>query len=205
MKRVVMTTMLTLMVLSTVVVVTTGIRIYNIDDAYIGARVNVSGVVISISNNLETPAVNTFIRGYSDINTIFKIDDGTDTIYICYDKPYKVRIGERIAASGIYAGEGIIYADVIQRQCYKRERYGYGSYQNSSNSLSISVATPLPSPPTPTPLTPTPSSPSHLILSSPPSPIPSPLTITRIFSPLLAFLAMLFFLIFKRWREEDAD
>jgi DNA/RNA endonuclease YhcR with UshA esterase domain len=89
-----------------------GIRISSIDDAYIGEEVAISGVVITISSNVETCNVHTYEPGDTSILTI---DDGSGTIRVCGDtRLSSFQAGERLLVSGIYAGGGIIYADKLR-------------------------------------------------------------------------------------------
>jgi len=83
-----------------------GIRISSIDDAYIGEEVTISGVVVTVSSNVETCNVHTYEPGDTSILTI---DDGSGTIQVCSDTR-AFQTGERLMVSGMYAGGGIIYA-----------------------------------------------------------------------------------------------
>ncbi len=100
------------------------IRISSIEDSYIGKEVTVSGVIITISSNIE-PSTSTEvgIQTYEPGDTgVLTIDDGTDTIFVSSDPRLleKIYKGQSITVTGIYAGKsgieedkGIIYADKV--------------------------------------------------------------------------------------------
>jgi DNA/RNA endonuclease YhcR with UshA esterase domain len=110
-----------------------GIRISSIDDAYIGEEVTISGVVVTISSNVETFNVHTYEPGNTNILTI---DDGSGTIRVCSDtKLFSPQAGERLMVSGIYAGGSIIYADKLSpyvvhgyKDIYVAELKGFPEY-----------------------------------------------------------------------------
>lgn len=87
-----------------------GIRISSIDDAYIGEEVTISGVVVTVSNNVETCNVHTYEPGDTGVLTM---DDGSGTIQVSSGGTRAFQTGERLMISGIYAGGGIIYADKL--------------------------------------------------------------------------------------------
>ena len=101
------------------------IRISSIDDSYIGKEVTVSGVIVTISSNIEpSTSTDVGIQTYEPGDTgVLTLDDRTpDTIFVSCDprlleKFYK---GQRVTVTGIYAGKGgisegkgIIYADKV--------------------------------------------------------------------------------------------
>lgn len=87
-----------------------GIRISSIDDAYIGEEVTISGVVVTVSNNVETCNVHTYEPGDTGVLTM---DDGSGTMQVSSSGARVFQTGERLMISGIYAGGGIIYADKL--------------------------------------------------------------------------------------------
>jgi len=100
------------------------IRISSIDNSYIGKEVTVSGVIVTISSNIEpSTSTDVGIQTYEPGDTgVLTLDDRTATIFVSCDprlleKFYK---GQRVTVTGIYAGKGgiaegkgIIYADNV--------------------------------------------------------------------------------------------
>jgi len=89
-----------------------GMRISSIDDAYIGEEVTITGVIVTVSSNVETCNMHTY---ESEDTSILTIDDGSGTIQVCSSGDTRLfQIGERVMVSGIYAGGGIIYATKLR-------------------------------------------------------------------------------------------
>ena len=129
-------------------------RISTIDDSYIGKEVTVSGVVLTISNNIpETGTIQTYDPGGI---SVLKIDDGSGTLLVSSDPRLldDVYEGLRIMARGLYAGDGIIYADMV----------GEDIADIMTGATAVAVQSPEPEA-TPSP-TPTP--------SATPTPVPTP-------------------------------
>ena len=58
-------------------------RISNIDDSYIGKEVTVSGVIVTIANNIpETGTIQTYDPGGI---SVLKLDDGSGTLFVSSD------------------------------------------------------------------------------------------------------------------------
>lgn len=88
-------------------------RISNIDDSYIGKEVTVSGVIVTLSNNIpETGTIQTYDPGGI---SVLKVDDGSGTLLVSSDPRLLGDVYEDmwVMATGLYAGEGIIYADMV--------------------------------------------------------------------------------------------
>jgi DNA/RNA endonuclease YhcR with UshA esterase domain len=88
-------------------------RISNIDDSYIGKEVTVSGVIVTLSNNIpETGTIQTYDPGGI---SVLKVDDGSGTLFVSSDPRLLGAVYEDmwVMATGLYAGEGIIYADIV--------------------------------------------------------------------------------------------
>jgi len=88
-------------------------RISNIDDSYIGKAVTVSGVVVTISNNIpETGTIQTYDPGGI---SVLELDDGSGTLFVSSDPRLLDEVYEDmwVTATGLYAGDGIIYADMV--------------------------------------------------------------------------------------------
>ncbi len=88
-------------------------RISNIDDSYIGKEVTVSGVIVTLSNNIpETGTIQTYDPGGI---SVLKVDDGSGTLLVSSDPRLLGAVYEDmwVMATGLYAGEGIIYADMV--------------------------------------------------------------------------------------------
>ena len=108
MKAVIVTIVMATIFLSVMPGGVVGMRISSIDDAYIGEEVTITGVIITVSSNVETCNMHTYESGDTSILTI---DDGSGTIQVCSSGDTSLfQIGERVMVSGIYAGGGIIYA-----------------------------------------------------------------------------------------------
>jgi len=95
-------------------VVAAGItRISNIDDSYIGKEVTVSGVIVTLSNNIpETGTIQTYDPGGI---SVLKVDDGSGTLLVSSDPRLLGDVYKDmwVMATGLYAGDGIIYADMV--------------------------------------------------------------------------------------------
>jgi len=112
MKAVIVTIVMAAMFLSVMPGGVVGMRISSIDDAYIGEEVTITGVIITVSSNVETCNMHTYESGDTSILTI---DDGSGTIQVCSSGDTSLfQIGERVMVSGIYAGGGIIYATKLR-------------------------------------------------------------------------------------------
>lgn len=88
-------------------------RISNIDDSYIGKEVTVSGVIVTLSSNIpETGTIQTYDPGGI---SVLKVDDGSGTLFISSDPRLLGDLYENmwVMATGLYAGDGIIYADMV--------------------------------------------------------------------------------------------
>jgi DNA/RNA endonuclease YhcR with UshA esterase domain len=88
-------------------------RISIIDDTYIGKVVSVSGVIVTISNNIpETGAIQTYDPGGI---SVLKLDDGSGTLFVSSDPRLldDVYEGLWVMATGLYAGDNILYADMV--------------------------------------------------------------------------------------------
>ena len=108
MKAVIVTIVMATIFLSVMPGGVVGMRISSIDDAYIGEEVMITGVIVTVSSNVETCNMHTYESGDTSILTV---DDGSGTIQVCSSGDTSLfQIGERVMVSGIYAGGGIIYA-----------------------------------------------------------------------------------------------
>lgn len=108
MKAVIVTIVMATIFLSVMPGGVVGMRISSIDDAYIGEEVMITGVIVTVSSNVETCNMHTYESGDTSILTI---DDGSGTIQVCSSGDTNLfQMGERVMVSGIYAGGGIIYA-----------------------------------------------------------------------------------------------
>ena len=88
-------------------------RISNIDDSYIGKEVTVSGVIVTLSNNIpETGTIQTYDPGGI---SVLKLDDGSGTLFVSSDPRLLDNVYEDmwVMATGLYAGDGILYADMV--------------------------------------------------------------------------------------------
>lgn len=88
-------------------------RISNINDSYIGKEVTVSGVIVTLSNNIpETGTIQTYDPGGI---SVLKLDDGSGTLVVSSDPRLLGDVYEDmwVMATGLYAGDGIIYADMV--------------------------------------------------------------------------------------------
>ena len=112
MKAVIVTIVMAAMFLSVMPGGVVGMRISSIDDAYIGEEVTITGVIITVSSNVETCNMHTYESGDTSILTI---DDGSGTIQVCSSGDTNLfQMGERVMVSGIYAGGGIIYTTKLR-------------------------------------------------------------------------------------------
>ena len=87
--------------------------ISNIDDSYIGKEVTVSGVIVTLSNNIpETGTIQTYDPGGI---SVLKVDDGSGTLLVSSDPRLLGDVYKDmwVMATGLYAGDGIIYADMV--------------------------------------------------------------------------------------------
>ena len=80
------------------------------DDTHIGKEVTVSGVVVTISSNIDPASI--LIHEPGD-TSILMIDDGTGRMLVSSDPRLleEFHKGQRITVTGLYAGEKLIYAD----------------------------------------------------------------------------------------------
>jgi DNA/RNA endonuclease YhcR with UshA esterase domain len=88
-------------------------RISIIDNSYIGKEVTVSGVIVTIANNIpETGTIQTYDPGGI---SVLKLDDGSGTLFVSSDPRLldDVYEGLWVMATGLYAGDGILYADMV--------------------------------------------------------------------------------------------
>ncbi len=81
------------------------------DDSYIGKEVTVSGVIVSISSNID-PSSSILIHEPGD-TSILTIDDGSGRMLVSSDPRLleEFHKGQRITVTGLYAGGNLIYAD----------------------------------------------------------------------------------------------
>jgi cytochrome c-type biogenesis protein CcmE len=83
------------------------------DDTHIGKEVTVSGVVVTISSNIDPASI--LIHEPGD-TSILMIDDGSGRMLVSSDpRLFKFHEGERITVMGLYAGENLIYADRLSK------------------------------------------------------------------------------------------
>jgi cytochrome c-type biogenesis protein CcmE len=83
------------------------------DDTHIGKEVTVSGVVVTISSNIDPASI--LIHEPGD-TSIIMIDDGSGRMLVSSDpRLFKFHEGERITVMGLYAGENLIYADRLSK------------------------------------------------------------------------------------------
>ena len=111
MKAVIVTIVMATIFLSVMLGGVVGMRISSIDDAYIGEEMTITGVIVTVSSNVETCNMHTYKLGDTSILTI---DDGSGTIQVCSGDTRLFQMGERVMVSGIYAGGGIIYATKLR-------------------------------------------------------------------------------------------